>query len=112
MEQYEGVAILATNLRQNLDDAFLRRLQFIIEFPFPDESQRNQIWNVLFPPEAPRDQEIDFQSLARQFRVAGGNIKNIALGAAYLAAADGRCISMNHLLQSAKREYQKLGKME
>ncbi|HUS12538.1 MAG TPA: AAA family ATPase, partial [Pyrinomonadaceae bacterium] len=110
MEQYEGVAILATNLRQNLDEAFLRRLQFVVEFPFPDEVHRRRIWQTLFPPEAPRDKEIDFDSLAQQFRLAGGNIKNIVMGSAFLAAADGRHISMSHLLQSAKREYQKLGK--
>lgn len=111
MEQYEGVAILATNLRQNLDDAFLRRLQFIVEFPFPDESHRRRIWEVLFPPEAPRDEAIDFDLLARQFRLAGGNIKNIVLASAYLAASDDGCISMSHLSQAALREYQKLGKV-
>ena len=111
MEQYEGVAILATNLRQNLDDAFMRRLQFIIEFPFPDESHRRRIWEVLFPPEAPRDEGIDFDLLAHQFRLAGGNIKNIVLASAYLAASDDGCISMSHLSQAALREYQKLGKV-
>lgn len=111
MEQYEGVAILATNLRRNLDDAFLRRLQIVIEFPFPDEGQRRQIWKQLFPPETPRDDCIDFDLLARQFRVAGGNIKNIVLGSAFLASADGGRINMTHLLQSARREYQKLGKL-
>lgn len=110
-EQYEGVVILATNLRQNLDDAFMRRLQFIIEFPFPDESHRRRIWEVLFPAEAPRDEAIDFDFLARQFRLAGGNIKNIVLASAYLAASDGGRISMSHLSQAASREYQKLGKV-
>ncbi len=111
MEQYEGIAILATNLRRNLDEAFLRRLQMVIEFPFPGEGQRRQIWEQLFPPETPRADEIDFDLLARQFRLAGGNIKNIVLGSAFLAAADGGQVSMKHLLQSAGREYQKLGKV-
>ncbi len=111
MEQYEGIAILATNLRQNLDEAFLRRLQIVVEFPFPDEIQRRQIWEVLFPPEAPRDEGIDFDLLAEQYRLAGGNIKNIVMGSAFLAAAGGGRISMSHVLQSAKREYQKLGKI-
>jgi len=111
MEQYEGIAILATNLRQNLDEAFLRRLQIVVEFPFPDEIQRRQIWELLFPPETPRSKDIDFDLLAQQFRIAGGNIKNIVLGSAYLAATDGGRIDMTHLWQSAQREYQKLGKM-
>jgi AAA+ superfamily predicted ATPase len=111
MEQYEGIAILATNLRQNLDEAFLRRLQIVVEFPFPDEIQRRQIWELLFPPETPRSEDIDFDLLAHQFRIAGGNIKNIVLGSAYLAAADGGRVDMTHLWQSAQREYQKLGKV-
>jgi SpoVK/Ycf46/Vps4 family AAA+-type ATPase len=110
MEQYEGVAILATNLRQNLDEAFLRRLQIIVQFPFPNEGQRKRIWEQLFPPESPRDENIDFDALARQFRLAGGNIKNIVLGSAYLAAANGGRIEMTHLMRSAQSEYQKLGK--
>jgi hypothetical protein len=111
MEQYEGIAILATNLRQNLDEAFLRRLQIVVEFPFPDEIQRRQIWELLFPPETPRSEDINFDLLAQQFRIAGGNIKNIVLGSAFLAASDGGRIDMSHLWQSAQREYQKLGKM-
>jgi SpoVK/Ycf46/Vps4 family AAA+-type ATPase len=111
MEQYEGIAILATNLRQNLDEAFLRRLQIVVEFPFPDDAQRRQIWELLFPPETPRSEDIDFDLLARQFRIAGGNIKNIVLGSAFLAASDGGRVDMTHLWQSAQREYQKLGKV-
>jgi SpoVK/Ycf46/Vps4 family AAA+-type ATPase len=110
MEEYEGLAILATNLRQNMDDAFLRRLQFVVEFPFPDEYHRKQIWQVLFPAEAPRDQ-IEFDFLASQFRFAGGNIKNIVLGAAYLAAADGGRITMNHVMRATSRECHKIGRV-
>jgi SpoVK/Ycf46/Vps4 family AAA+-type ATPase len=109
MEQYEGIAILATNLRQNMDEAFIRRLQFIVEFPFPDEAHRYHIWQRHFPPEAPRDEEIDYASLAR-LRISGGNIKNIVLAAAFLAATDGGRIGMEHMIQAARREYQKLGK--
>lgn len=111
MEQYEGVAILATNLRQNLDDAFVRRLQFIVEFPFPDEARRRQIWQVLFPAEAPREQEIDYEFLAKQFRLSGGNIKNIVLGAAFLAASNGGRIGMKELIQAVWREHQKMGRV-
>lgn len=110
LEQYEGVAILATNLRQNMDEAFTRRLQCIIEFPFPDELQRQQIWQVLFPPEAPRDEAIDFAFLAKQFRLSGGHIKNIVLGAAFLAAANGGRIGMEQLIQATWRECQKIGR--
>lgn len=110
MEEYEGLAILATNLRQNMDDAFLRRLQFVIEFPFPDEFHRKRIWQVLFPAEAPCE-EIDFDFLAGQFRFAGGNIKNIVLGAAYLAAADGGRIGMSHLMRATSRECRKIGRV-
>jgi SpoVK/Ycf46/Vps4 family AAA+-type ATPase len=111
MEQYEGIAILATNLRQNMDEAFVRRLQFIVEFPFPDEASRARIWSVLFPREAPCAADIDFSTLARRVPLAGGNIKNVVFGAAFLAAADGSPIAMRHLIQAARREYQKMGKL-
>ena len=110
MEEYEGVAILATNLRQNLDEAFVRRLRFIVEFPFPDEEHRRQIWEVTFPDEAPLGDDVDLAVLARELKLAGGNIKNIALAAAFGAAAEGSAIGMSHLIQAARREHQKLGK--
>jgi ATP-dependent 26S proteasome regulatory subunit len=110
MEEHEGVAILATNLRQNLDDAFLRRLQFVVEFPFPDEEQRRRIWHVTFPREAPLAPDVDTALLARDVKLAGGNIRNIAMAAAFRAAAVGEAITMTHLLAAARREYQKLGR--
>jgi len=110
MEEYEGVAILATNLRQNLDEAFVRRIQNIVEFPFPDEEQRCRIWQVTFPPETPVAEDVDFSSLARGVRLAGGNIKNIALAASFYAAEDGRVVRMPHLIRASWREFQKLGK--
>ena len=110
MEEYQGVSILATNLRQNLDEAFVRRLQAIVEFPFPDEEYRRRIWQLAFPPEAPLGDDVQFECLAREIRLAGGNIKNMALSAAFLAAADGGTIHMTHLLQAARREHQKLGR--
>lgn len=111
MEQYEGIAVLATNLRQNLDEAFTRRLQFIVEFPFPDEEQRRRIWQVLLTVKAPFEEEIDFEFLAKQFRLSGGNIKNIALGAAFLAASNGGRIGMEQLIKAARREHQKMGRV-
>jgi AAA+ superfamily predicted ATPase len=111
MEEYEGVAILATNLRQNLDDAFLRRLQSIVEFPFPDEEQRRRIWEVTFPPAAPLSNDVDFAVLAREVRLSGGYIRNIALLAAFYAAAEAHPISMEHITRAARREHHKLGRV-
>jgi SpoVK/Ycf46/Vps4 family AAA+-type ATPase len=111
MDQYEGIAILATNLRQNMDEAFVRRLNFVVEFPFPDEAQRAEIWRILFPGEARREPGIDFDLLGREYRITGGSIKNIVLGAAFLAAGDGKPIGPPHLLRATRREYQKLGKV-
>ncbi|HEV8483544.1 MAG TPA: AAA family ATPase [Blastocatellia bacterium] len=110
MEEYDGIAILATNLRQNMDEAFVRRMQFIVEFPFPDEDYRRRIWEVIFPSEAPIAEDVDFAVLARDVRLAGGNIKSIALAAAFFAASDGQVIRMPHLIGAARREYQKLGR--
>jgi SpoVK/Ycf46/Vps4 family AAA+-type ATPase len=110
MEEYDGIAILATNLRQNIDEAFLRRLQSIVDFPFPDENYRRRIWEVMFPPEAPLGTDVDFAALARDVRLAGGSIKNIAVAAALDAAAEERAIGMKHLIRAARRDHQKLGR--
>jgi SpoVK/Ycf46/Vps4 family AAA+-type ATPase len=111
MEAYEGVAILATNFRENIDDAFTRRIRFLVDFPFPDAERRQQIWRTHFPTEAPTSSEIDYDWLGRQLPIAGGNIKNIALNAAFLAAEDGGEIAMEHVLRGAKREFEKMGKL-
>ncbi|MGC9399253.1 MAG: ATP-binding protein [Anaerolineae bacterium] len=111
MESYDGVTILATNLRANLDEAFTRRLQFAVDFPFPQEADRRRIWATLFPPEVPHDDDLDFGLLARRFKLAGGNIRNIIVAAAYLAAADERPVSMQHLLHATRRELQKIGRL-
>lgn len=110
MEEYDGIAILATNLRQNMDEAFLRRMQFIVELPFPDEESRRRIWEVLFPREAPIASDVDFSLLAREVRLAGGNLKNIGLAAAFYAADDGRVIRQQHLVRAVRREFQKMGR--
>ncbi|MBC8161783.1 MAG: ATP-binding protein [Roseiflexaceae bacterium] len=111
MEEYDGVVILATNLRNNMDDAFVRRLHVAIDFPFPEPADRLRIWQRVFPASAPLAADVDLQFLAKQFKLPGGNIRNIALLAAYLAAEDGNSIGMTHIVQSIKREYQKLGKL-
>jgi SpoVK/Ycf46/Vps4 family AAA+-type ATPase len=110
MEEYEGVTILATNLRRNLDEAFVRRLAFTIHFPFPDEADRRRIWAGIWPTETPLADDVDVEFLAHQFKLSGGHIKNIALAAAFLAAADGGPVTMAHLIQATRREYQKMGK--
>jgi len=111
MESYDGVTILATNLRANLDEAFTRRIQFIIDIPFPDEAYRLQIWETLFPPTVPRAPDLDLPLMAQQFKLAGGNIRNIIVSAAYLAASDGDVVTMDHLFHSARRELQKMGRL-
>jgi SpoVK/Ycf46/Vps4 family AAA+-type ATPase len=110
MEEYDGIAILAPNLRQNLDDAFMRRLAFTVHFPFPDEASRRQIWTGIWPAETPLDGDIDHDFLARQYKLSGGNIKNIALASAFLAAEDEKPVTMAHLFQATRREHQKMGK--
>lgn len=111
VEEYEGVIILSSNLSKNIDKAFVRRLHFSIEFPFPDEQHRLKIWRGIYPQQVPISQEVDFEFLARKFKIAGGNIKNVALAAAFRAANDENAINMQHLMLAMKREYQKLGKV-
>ena len=111
MEAYDGVVILATNMRSNLDDAFTRRLHFIIEFPFPEAADREIIWRVNFPPETPLAADINFTLLAERFRLAGGNIRNIIMAAAFLAAESDTAVGMSHLLHATRREYQKMGRL-
>ncbi len=111
MEQYEGIAILATNLRGNLDESFTRRLAFTVHFPFPDEANRLRIWQNIFPSQVPLARDVELEFLARQFKLSGGNIKNIALAAAFLAAEDGSVVTMTHLRHATQREYQKMGKL-
>lgn len=111
MEYYDGVTILATNLRSNIDEAFLRRLQFAVDIPFPDEKDRLRIWETLFPQDIPRAPELPLDEMAKRFKLAGGNIRNIILGAAYLAAADGGEINTQHLLHATRREFQKMGRL-
>ena len=111
MESYDGIVILATNLRANMDEAFTRRLHFAIEFPFPEPVDRERIWRVTFPKDTPLAETIEYHVLAERFRIAGGNIKNIILAAAFLAAEEGTSVSMAHLFHAARREYQKMGRL-
>jgi ATPase family associated with various cellular activities (AAA)/Winged helix domain, variant len=106
MEAYRGLAILTTNMRQALDPAFTRRIRFIVQFPFPDEAHRAEIWRRAFPAATPTD-GLDIGRLAR-LNVAGGNIRNVAMDAAFLAADENRPVGMAHLLRAARAEYAKL----
>ncbi|MBD1901034.1 ATP-binding protein [Trichocoleus sp. DQ-A3] len=106
MEAYRGLAILTTNLKGSLDQAFLRRIRFIVQFPFPDATQRAEIWQRIFPRKTPTE-GLDPVKLAR-LNVAGGNIRNIALNAAFIAADANEPVGMQHILQAAKSEYVKL----
>lgn len=108
MEAYRGLAILTTNMKGSIDPAFMRRIMFSVQFPFPDAAQRTEIWRRMFPKDAPKE-GLDVDKLAR-LNVAGGNIRNIALYAAFLAADEGRPIGMKHLLHAAQVEYAKLEK--
>ncbi|MFZ1983468.1 MAG: AAA family ATPase [Desulfatitalea sp.] len=110
MEEYQGVSILATNLRQNMDDAFVRRVALTIHFPMPDEANRLTIWQKTWPADAPRGTDLDLAFMAQRFRVSGGNIKNIALAAAFFAADDDRTIAMRHIIRAAREELHKMGK--
>ncbi|MCZ7545560.1 MAG: ATP-binding protein [Anaerolineae bacterium] len=111
IENYDGIAVLATNLRQNLDEAFTRRLDFLVDFPFPEVEYRARIWAVNFPPDAPLAPEVDLEELAARYRLAGGNIRNATLASAYLAAADGGAITMAHVRRAIRREHQKMGRL-
>ncbi len=108
MESYRGLAILTTNMKQAIDVAFLRRIRFIVNFTFPDATQRQRIWQRVFPPDTPLDR-LDWGKLA-QFHLAGGNIRSIALNAAFLAADSGEPVRMAHILSAARSEYAKLEK--
>ncbi len=108
MEAYRGLAILTTNMRGALDPAFLRRLRFVVTFPFPDQAQRAEIWRGVFPIGTPTE-GLEPERLAR-LNVAGGTIRNIALGGAFLAAGAGEPVRMEHLLRAARSECAKLEK--
>jgi hypothetical protein len=106
MEAFQGLAILATNMKGSLDTAFLRRLRFVVNFPLPGAVERRQIWEKVFPPKTPT-QALDFQRLAR-LNISGGNIHTIALNAAFLAASAGQPVGMEQVLEAARAEFQKL----
>ena len=111
MEGYAGAVILATNFRRNIDDAFVRRLDFVIDFPFPEAEDRKRIWRLLLPEEAPLADDLDIDFLATQFKLSGGGIRNCSLSAAFQAADDEGVIGMRHLVRAVALEYGKQGRL-
>ena len=108
IEAYRGLAILATNLKSSLDSAFMRRLRFIVNFPFPGPAERSQIWQKAFPPDVPRE-DLDFERLGR-INLAGGSIHSAALCAAFLAAQAGTPVTSSCVLAAIRTEFIKLGR--
>jgi ATP-dependent 26S proteasome regulatory subunit len=105
------VVILASNLGKNIDEAFSRRMHYVVEFPRPDESHRERLWRGVFPREVPMGKDVDFKFLAEQFPIAGGDIRNVALDAALLAAQDGRLVTMKQFAKALARQMIKEGKI-
>jgi len=110
LEQFEGLAILATNLRQNIDAAFLRRLEFVIDFEEPDSEERFALWRCHLPKDAPLADDVNLYELAALYPVVGGVIRNAAVAAGFLAAADGMPIDRRHFIHAIRREYAKAGR--
>jgi hypothetical protein len=111
MEAFDGIAVLATNLRSNLDEAFARRLDALIDFPMPDVEHRRMLWQRALRPGVPRADGIDLEFLAEKFELSGGHIRNIALAASYMAAAADRAVDMTDLIRGTQREFVKLGRL-
>jgi hypothetical protein len=111
IEAFDGLVILTTNLSGHIDEAFLRRIAYVVNFPMPDERLRVELWQRAFPAAAPVAADLDHAALARGFELSGGNIRNAALGAAHLAAAEGREIAMRDAVRAAFRELRKLGRL-
>jgi SpoVK/Ycf46/Vps4 family AAA+-type ATPase len=114
VEAYDGVSVLATNYKHNIDPAFFRRMKFIVEFQFPDADTREMLWRTTIPKTTPLAEDVDIRFLAERFEFVGGNIKNCILNAAFLAAADPEAegeVHMKHYLQAIKYEFVKTGKV-
>ncbi|MFD0689871.1 ATP-binding protein [Actinomadura fibrosa] len=111
LEQYDGIALLATNLRRHLDPAFTRRLGFVVDFPLPGEAERRLIWERSLPARAPRGDDLDLSALAGEFPLTGGEIRNVVLRAAFAAAAAGQPIGQGDVLEAIRREHRKTGRV-
>jgi AAA+ superfamily predicted ATPase len=110
IDEFEGVVILSTNYRRNIDEAFIRRMQFVVDFPFPKAEYRLEIWEKSFPSQMPKADDIDFDFLANNLQISGGNIKNIVINSAFLAAKNGKPVCMQDIVLATKREFEKIGR--
>ena len=110
MEEYDGITVMTTNYKENIDSAFFRRISYVIHFTFPDARARREIWRGIFPADTPLG-EVDFEYLANQFEITGGSIKNIALVASFMAARNGEAVDMGHIVKAVKYEMAKQGKI-
>ena len=111
LEDFDGIGILTSNLKANLDESFSRRLDVVVDFPLPDEAARRVLWDACLGPHVPRADDVDLDFCARAFDLAGGDIRNIAVTAAFAAASSGRPLGMGELMQATHREYRKLGRL-
>jgi SpoVK/Ycf46/Vps4 family AAA+-type ATPase len=111
MEEYEGITVLASNRARDMDEAFTRRFQFIVDFPIPDEAHRLKIWQGMLPPEAELDGELDLAALAKRFETSGGEIKNAVLAAAFVAAGEQVPLGTTQLIRAVRREFRKGGRL-
>jgi hypothetical protein len=111
MERFDGLAVLATNLKANLDEAFARRLDVVVDFPEPDVEHRLRLWRLCLSPPLPLADDVDLDFCALRFRLTGGHIRNIAVTASYLAAERGSAVTMIDLIRAVQREYRKLGRL-
>jgi AAA+ superfamily predicted ATPase len=111
MEEHNGISIMATNIAQNFDEAFKRRISFMVHIPMPSAETRLRIWRAVFPAEAPLHANVDLAFFAERFELSGSAIKNVAVSAAYLAAADGSEIRREHIARALKEEYRKTGRV-
>jgi SpoVK/Ycf46/Vps4 family AAA+-type ATPase len=111
METFDGLAVLATNLRANLDDAFTRRLDMVVDFPLPDEAARLALWQRCLAPPVPAESDLELDFYARSFALSGGNIRSAAITAAYLAAETRSVIEDSHITAAIQQEYRKLGRL-
>jgi ATPase family associated with various cellular activities (AAA) len=110
IDEFDGIVILSSNFRRNIDESFLRRMQFIVNFPFPDAHHRLEIWNKAFPQQVPRSNDLDLKFLADNLQISGGNIKNVVVNSAFLAAKKNEPVSMSHIVLAIKREFEKMGR--
>jgi len=111
MEEFDGLVVLATNLRRNIDEGFFRRMHFAVEFPFPDQAHRYRIWQQHLPEQLPVADDVDLDFMARKFPLAGGNIRNVVVAAAFMAAENSGRLHMSHLIRATRREYEKIGRL-